>query len=453
SDDDELEFDFEDPPENAADAGHVISANGSHKRVIDDGDDEDGDDDNEEDEEDEDDDSSASEDEFEAVEFSNQIDFEKSMSHGPAAAAATSASDMQSDSLQSVVKSDSRKRLRRQVHIGDIDLLERYKDEHPSLTLHLFDSHFRFDGQEGVFLYNGPMRFFFEALNEGKIPIDLVDVLAQVNCRYYEGCLIVEVRDHRRPTLEPKTKKQRVTDLLTSSAFGNKQSNGANGSLSPTEDGTYAERAQQDAGSVKVYKKVMRPTSETVNLDIQLVCERSRTKLTQDDVLEMEGMILLAIEEPLDLEPDFQVSRVSNAIRYIEYGHLLPRKQRKYNSAEVEAEKAEREEKLKLLTLMDDRKNREFQPSFNRVSQVNEWRHKKYVNDAEPYPAAVPASVAGKKTSTKKSRSQLSLMPDGRKVIRTLRFVQTINGQSTHTVFHVLELPDGKGLQGVMRWG
>ncbi|KAJ1959171.1 Transcription factor spt20, partial [Dipsacomyces acuminosporus] len=198
----------------------------------------------------------------------------------------------------------------------------------------------------------------------------------------------------------------------------------------------------------------MRPTSETINLDLHLACERNRSTLSQDDILRIEGMILLAVEEPLDLEPDVQVSRVSNAIRYIEYGHLLPRKNRKYNSAEIEAEQAEREEKLKLLTLMDDRKNRDFQPSFNRVSQINEWRHKKLLGDAEVYPAAVPPVVStGKKAPSKKSRSQMSLLADGRKVIRTLRFVKTVNGRSIHTVFHVVELPDNHGLQGILRWG
>ncbi|KAJ2000222.1 Transcription factor spt20 [Coemansia thaxteri] len=168
-------------------------------------------------------------------------------------------------------------------------------------------------------------------------------------------------------------------------------------------------------------------------------------------------MLLLAVEEPLDLDPDFQVSRISNATRFVEYEHLLPHKRRKYNSAEIEAEKTEREEKLKLLTLMDDRKNHgEFLPSFNRVSFINEWRHKKYVSDGEVYPAALPPPAmppaAGKKTAAKRSRSQMSMFADGRRVVRTLRFVQTINGRLIYTVFHVLELPDG-GLQGVMRWG
>ncbi|KAJ2841916.1 Transcription factor spt20, partial [Coemansia brasiliensis] len=265
----------------------------------------------------------------------------------------------------------TRKRPRNIVNIGDTDMLERFKDESPSLMLHLFDSHFRFDGQEGVFLYNGPMRFFFDALNEGKIPVDLVDVLAQVNCRYYEGCLIVEVHDHRQPAQEPKVKRQRTTDLLTWSKLSDSQI---------PEPGTTAISTVESA---QVYRKVMRPTSETLNLDLHLTCEHSRTKLNGEDLLEMESMVLLAVEQPLDLEPDFQISRVSNAIRYIEYGHLLPRRPRKYNSAEIEAEQAEREEKLKLLTLMDDRTSRDFQPSFNRVSQVNEWRHKKNVSDNE----------------------------------------------------------------------
>ncbi|KAJ2719588.1 Transcription factor spt20, partial [Coemansia sp. Benny D115] len=453
SDDEELDLDFEDPPDGTADANSPNhKPNGTHALI---------------------DDESASDGEFEAVEF--DLEDIQTGPRGPG----TGPTDASEPRRESEAGTSHKKRSRSRVHIGDMEFIARYDGAPPSLIMHLFDSHFRFDGQEGVFLYNGPMRFFFDALNEGKIPVDLVDVLALINCRYYEGCLIVEIYDHRRPTMEPKTKKLRVSELLTSSIFGNSQTSGAarlsemspspmatpahvipepgsvalqNGGVQLISEDTLID-GSQESGHIKVYKKVMRPTSETFNLDIYLTCDRNRLRLSQEDMLEIESMILLSIEEPLDLEPDFQVSRISNAIRYIEYGHLLPHKQRKYNSAEIEAEQAEREEKLKLLNLMDDRKTREFQPSFNRVSQVNEWRHKKYVNDAEVLPEAVPTAPAGKKAPTKKSRSQMSLLSDGRKVIRTLRFVQTINGRSTHTVFHVLELPEGKGLEGIMRWG
>ncbi|KAJ2379816.1 Transcription factor spt20, partial [Coemansia sp. RSA 2603] len=365
------------------------------------------------------------------------------------------------------------KRPRTQVRIGDMDFLERYKDHAPSLTLHLFDSHFRFSGQEGVFLYNSTMRFFFDALNEGRIPVDLVDVLAQVEIKYYEGCLIVEVHDHRRPNLEPKVKKQRVSQLMTCSAFGaahtvptspitasahlvpesGSSATQSNGIQQSTEKANGTTESSSASAGTAVYKKVMRPTAETLHLDIQLLCESSRAQFSQDDVLEIEGMVLVATEEPLDLEPDFQVSRISNAIRYIEYSHMLPRKRSKYNSAEIEAEKAERREKQKLLSLMDERKNREFQPSFTRLAQVTELRHKKLLSDSEPHPEAMPGTSATSAASRKKNRTQMSLMPDGSRVIRTLRFLRTINGQSTHTVFHVLALPEGRGLQGVIRWG
>ncbi|KAJ2691945.1 Transcription factor spt20, partial [Coemansia spiralis] len=418
-------------------------------------------------------DSASDDDEFEAVDFdldSLHAELEGSLNE-PSVAAVPTMDD---------APASPRKRKRSNIHIGDIDLLGRYEAERPSLTIHLFDSHFRFEGQEGVFLYNGPMRFFFDALNEGKIPVDLVDVLALVNCRYFDGCLIVEVCDHRRPVQELQSKRQHASDLLTWPEVGDAQTaalkryavapagpdqppsllpelasrapGGAAATAAAANAGALIERPA-NADSVKTYKKVMRPTPETVHLDLLLAAERSRAKLSQEDVMAMEGMVLLAVEQPLDLEPDFQVSRLSNATRYVEYGHLLPRQRRKYNSAEIEAERAEREEKMKLLTLMDDRSSRDFQPSFTRVSQVNEWRQKKHAGDAEVYPAALPPVVVNKKAPAKRSRSQMSTLADGRRTVRTLRYIQTAASRPVHTTFHVMELPDGQGLQGVLRWG
>ncbi|KAJ2781968.1 Transcription factor spt20 [Coemansia interrupta] len=496
-DDDEVDFDFDDPsipiasdaaaptnPRASAAAAYkppvYTPTNGSHPRVIEDEDDDEDEEDeyrydDDDDEEDVEQSDSASEDEFEAVDFGSQVGYGSPTIPAASAAAASGTATATEEPVSATAK-----RPRTQVRIGDMDFLDRYKDHAPSLTLHLFDSHFRFNGQEGVFLYNSTMRFFFDALNEGRIPVDLVDVLAQVEIKYYEGCLIVEVHDHRRPSLEPKVKKQRVSELMTCSAFGAAHTvpvaasspfsvpahvvpEPGSSSAAPTQNGIQGSAEKESAAAepssasdrTTVYKKVMRPTAETLNLDIQLLCESSRAQLSQTDVLEIEGMVLVATEEPLDLEPDFQVSRISNAIRYIEYSHMLPRKRCKYNSAEIEAEKEERREKQKLLSLMDDRKNREFQPSFNRLSQVHELRNKKFLSDAEPHPEAMPgtSSTAGSTAGRKKNRGQMSLMPDGSRVIRTLRFVRTINNQSTHTVFHVLAQPEGRGLQGVIRWG
>ncbi|KAJ2902468.1 Transcription factor spt20, partial [Coemansia aciculifera] len=371
--------------------------------------------------------------------------------------------------VPTVPNMDQQQSTKSHVHVGDCHFLERFKDEEPSMIVHMFDSHFRFEGQEGVFLYNGTMRFFFDALNEGKIPVDLVDVLAELSCRYYEGCLIVEVRDYRRPAQETKTTKSHVSELLTSSGFGASSAYRLQQQLAaeaeakkyshtiPEPGAAAAMLASGGNTGAKIFKKVLRPTSETISIDLHVAREQSQIRLSESDMLEVEGKLLLAIEAPLDLDPDFQISRVANATRYIEFGHMLPRKRRKFNSAEIEAEQAEREEKLKLMTLMDDRVSRgDFIPNFSRVAQIGEWRHKKLLSDAEVYPAALPPAPPlppGKRATAKRNRSQMSTFGDGRRVIRTLRFVQTINGRSSHTIFHVVELPGADGLQGIMRWG
>ncbi|KAJ2492099.1 Transcription factor spt20 [Coemansia sp. RSA 2050] len=418
-----------------------------------------------------DDEDSASDDEFEAVEFNADV------------AKPPSRCDAAIVSSLSTVEAGQKRRQQDRIHIGDCNFLDRYKNEEPSMILHLFELHFRFEGQEGVFLYSETMRFFFTALNEGRIPVDLVDVFSELNCRYYEGCLLVEVRDHRRPPQEVRAAKRRTSELLTSSAFRNSSygyrpmqrpadeplPNTRSLSTIPEPGATAAKSLLADAflcgsGSTptgnastapKIFRKVMRPTSETLYIELLLASEQA--KLSQADLLDIEAKLLLATEEVLDLEPDVQVSRIANATRYIEYQHMLPRKRCKYNSAEIEAEQAEREEKLKLMTLMDDRAGRsDFIPNFSLLSRITECRHKKYVGDAEVYPSAtppVPPLAPGRKAAARKNRSQMSLLPDGRKVIRTLRFVQVIGNRSTHTVFHVFELPEDGGLQGMMRWG
>ncbi|KAJ2071608.1 Transcription factor spt20, partial [Coemansia sp. S100] len=125
-----------------------------------------------------DEDDSASDDEFETVEVS---------------AGALQPPPRFDAPILSTAETGLKRKRQNPFYIGDRHIVERYKDEKPSMTVHMFDSHYRFEDQEGVFLYNESTRFFFDALNEGRIPVELVDVLSEFNsCRYYEGCLIVE---------------------------------------------------------------------------------------------------------------------------------------------------------------------------------------------------------------------------------------------------------------------
>lgn len=73
---------------------------------------------------------------------------------------------------------------------------KRYPGE-PSLTLHLHPHHCRFEHQNGVFLYDSPIRTLLESIRDARLPVELLDLLDATAVKYYDGCLVVEVVDHR----------------------------------------------------------------------------------------------------------------------------------------------------------------------------------------------------------------------------------------------------------------
>lgn len=77
----------------------------------------------------------------------------------------------------------------------DEHILKRYRSCKPSLIVHLYPTHFRFDQQEGSFSYKSPMKILIEHLKQRTIPHDLVEFFTEVP--FYEGCMIVQVHDHK----------------------------------------------------------------------------------------------------------------------------------------------------------------------------------------------------------------------------------------------------------------
>ena len=76
-------------------------------------------------------------------------------------------------------------------------ILKKYRNKPPSLIIHLHLTHFRFDQQDGSFSYNSPMKFVLEHLKSQTIPHDMLEELRNSEVKFYEGCLIVQVQDHR----------------------------------------------------------------------------------------------------------------------------------------------------------------------------------------------------------------------------------------------------------------
>ncbi|RKF81622.1 putative transcription factor spt20 [Golovinomyces cichoracearum] len=78
---------------------------------------------------------------------------------------------------------------------SDEYILKKYRNNSPSLIIHLHPTHFRFDNQEGHFPYQSPMRIMIEHLRQRTIPHDLVEYFGDIP--YYEECLIVQIHDHK----------------------------------------------------------------------------------------------------------------------------------------------------------------------------------------------------------------------------------------------------------------
>lgn len=67
----------------------------------------------------------------------------------------------------------------------------------PSLTLHLYPNHARFEHQNGVFKYDSPILPLLDSIRHARLPVALLDLLDATEVQYIDGCLIVEIRDHR----------------------------------------------------------------------------------------------------------------------------------------------------------------------------------------------------------------------------------------------------------------
>ncbi|RCH79911.1 Transcription factor spt20, partial [Rhizopus stolonifer] len=239
---------------------------------------------------------------------------------------------------------------------------------------------------------------FLSCIKEKRLPGDLMDVFNEASCRYYDGCLIVEIHDHRSEVTEIK-------------------------------------------------RVVMKPTAESIWTDVALLSEDWGFTWTEDIALEVEAKILIATEEPLCLDPSIQVTRLSNAVEYATMPKKL-KKKLKWNSVEREQKLAKQAESMRLLTLKDKRAKRTFpfEPSFSKISYLQDWRAKKQKSNAEPLP-----SIDLKKGKGRKALLEPVTLSDGKKCVRTLRFERSEGEQKVYTLINIYLL-NGQ-YDGVLRWG
>ncbi|GAA6042292.1 hypothetical protein JCM8097_000619 [Rhodosporidiobolus ruineniae] len=269
-------------------------------------------------------------------------------------------------------------------------VLKRHRRAPPSLVIHLYPTHFRFDGQHGNFSYDSPMKCFLEAVREQKLPTDLLHVLDDAGVVYYDGCLIVEVHDHRQSPTPTAAPRQSL-----SSSF----------SISQTREVPQASKAE-------VYRIVLAPNPATLWTELGIMARRIEDEAkaegrddvvswTEEEALEIEAVILNRTAPPLCLSPSLQTSRIANSM--LRATTLRPPKRKRFcstgecdeggNTAEAgteEGQRKEREEHERLMKVGDEGVPRTRGPAFSRLAFIQAYRERQQ----NPTLAAQPGSSA-----------------------------------------------------------
>ncbi|CAO1618596.1 unnamed protein product [Sympodiomycopsis kandeliae] len=230
-------------------------------------------------------------------------------------------------------------------------ILKKNRKHTPSLTLHLHPTWFRFEDAKGRLIFEEPVsppdlpgpstyraprvmtpgKELLRCIRDHKLPDDVLSVLDARRTPFYDGCLIVEIKDHRRPI---RVEPSRITKIDT-------RPSGPDDSIDPKslaariEGGRYghgpAYRLAQEQVALKqdkadsaksdqtqgpeVYRVVLFPSDETLWVDLKnLNDKRSGGTWTEEEGLHIESKILSLTSAPLCLDPDPHATKMANLI-------------------------------------------------------------------------------------------------------------------------------------------
>ncbi|KAI9012993.1 Spt20 family-domain-containing protein [Gaertneriomyces semiglobifer] len=293
----------------------------------------------------------------------------------------------------------------------------------PAVILHLYPTHFTINNHDTTHQYNGPLKFFLDAINRQELPAESCGLFKDSD--YHRGCIYAEVRDYRYSLRAVGRSKLEDSE--------------------ESEESGGSKKVERDIESTEPYVRihVLRPTQRTLWTDIATLGKGQG--LTEDAALEVEAKLLLETQEPLILDPNPNIGRIRNVQAYNDQKYRIQRK-RPLDWAAAEEDNEKKRERDRMMLLMDEqRETAEFYPKFSKFSFVEDWRKKKAQADTDPL-----RSIEG--------RTNLTNMDTGvdrmGAVVRTLLFKQVYQttGLVMHTTLNVYQGFDGH-YYCILRWG
>lgn len=152
-----------------------------------------------------------------------------------------------------------------------LEILQKYSKYPALVSLHIFENHYRFNNSQDsqVIPKDLPMiKDFMQHVLKETIPSELLELVKDFSIRLYDGCLILQVYDHRH-----------MVDVLIKQA---------NGELGVTK-------------KPKTYRTLLRPTQLLIYYDLLYHTDAAMSKFTDPLSLQMELEILTLTNRNLDL--------------------------------------------------------------------------------------------------------------------------------------------------------
>ncbi|KAK9462219.1 Spt20 family-domain-containing protein [Lipomyces oligophaga] len=169
------------------------------------------------------------------------------------------------------------------------EILDKYKDSPPSMEFHIHPTHYRFGNQDAIIPKNSPLiKSFLDMMDLEQIPPAAVEIFRQSGIRYFEGCIIMQVYDHR---------EQEVSELEPSGFSSDTKS-----VVKSSTDSKNELPLVTTAKEPKIYRVLLRPTSLSMWYDLTMFAELLGSSRVSDNFcLALESELLKLTVPKLNL--------------------------------------------------------------------------------------------------------------------------------------------------------
>ncbi|KAG9686819.1 hypothetical protein KCU69_g10750, partial [Aureobasidium melanogenum] len=221
-------------------------------------------------------------------------------------------------------------------------ILRKFRGSPPSLTIHLHATFFRFDQQDGSFPYDSPMKFILQHLRKQTVPHEMVQDLLENGVAFYDGCLIVNIVNHKSSVAKTTTpgnlsvtsadhnvpfSMHNYHDHITPSPFGpyskksSERSSLSNKSRSESIKQQDGSKEQTHTGP-RTSTIVLHPTDLSRHHELMHLANQSnKTAMAIDekDYYQFEANMLVSSEPPLLLEPAKSPEEAEMALKILQH--------------------------------------------------------------------------------------------------------------------------------------